>query len=188
MKNIVLIGFMASGKTEVGKMLAQQLDYKFIDIDDELEKKLNMPIKKIHETIPLDQINDYEQDIVNNFYILKNQLIALNMKAVCNDHLMRILKHNSLVILLSTSLLRSLELSMKDEETKHKYRLIINGYNRVNHFQKCKKYSVAMRVLTDLNLLYKQYYDYKINVEDKSINMIVDNIITLLNNKYHIKY
>lgn len=188
MKNIVLIGFMASGKTVVGEALAKQLDYKFIDIDNELEKKLNMSIKKIHETIELDQINDYEQDIVNSFYILKNQLIALNMKAVCNDHLMRILKHNSLVIYLATDLAHSLQFAMEDEKKKHKYRILLNKYNEVNHFQKCKKYSVALRVLTDLELLYKQYYDYKIDVRDKSINTIVDNIMTLLSNKYHFVY
>lgn len=188
MKNIVLIGFMASGKTTVGQALAKQLDYNFIDIDDELEKKLNMSIKKIHETMELDRINDYEQDIVNNFYILKRQLIVLNMKAVCNDHLMRILKHNSLVIYLATDLMHSLQFTIEDEKKNHKYRILLNGYNKVNHFQKCRKYSMTLRVLTDLELLYKQYYDYKVDVRDKSINSIVDNIMSLLSNKYHFVY
>ena len=184
MKNIVLIGFMASGKTEIGKELAQQLHYNFVDIDDELEKKLNKSIKKIHETIPLEQINDYEQEIVNNIYILKNQLIALNMKAVYNDHLMRILKHNSIVIFLQTDLQYSLKFAIEDEKKNKKYRLIIDHYIDVNHFQKCKKYSTALRLLTDLNLLYKQYSDYKIDVRDKTIDILSKNIYNLLNTKY----
>ena len=31
MKSIILIGFMATGKTSVGKRLARQLDVEFID-------------------------------------------------------------------------------------------------------------------------------------------------------------
>ena len=33
-KNIVLIGLTGCGKTTVGKMLAQKMNYDFIDMDD----------------------------------------------------------------------------------------------------------------------------------------------------------
>ena len=35
--NIVLLGYMASGKTTIGRVLAKNLDYKFIDLDDIIE-------------------------------------------------------------------------------------------------------------------------------------------------------
>lgn len=41
-KNIILTGFMGSGKTSVGKLLAESMGYKFIDTDSvivEIEKK-----------------------------------------------------------------------------------------------------------------------------------------------------
>ena len=49
-KNIILIGFMGSGKTTVGKVLAKQLKYDFVDTDDlvELNEKTNIP--KLFET------------------------------------------------------------------------------------------------------------------------------------------
>lgn len=39
MKNIILIGFMGTGKTTVGKELARLKDMDFLDMDLELEKK-----------------------------------------------------------------------------------------------------------------------------------------------------
>ena len=37
--NIVLTGFMATGKSAVGKLLAQRLGYAFFDTDEMIEKQ-----------------------------------------------------------------------------------------------------------------------------------------------------
>ena len=37
---IFLIGFMASGKTSKGKKLARKLEFDFIDLDEEIERKV----------------------------------------------------------------------------------------------------------------------------------------------------
>ena len=44
MNHIVVIGFMGSGKTRVGKRLAQDLGLPFVDIDKAVAKKMNMSI------------------------------------------------------------------------------------------------------------------------------------------------
>lgn len=43
-KNIILTGFMGTGKTTVGKMLAGQLGYQFIDTDHLIEERIGMTI------------------------------------------------------------------------------------------------------------------------------------------------
>lgn len=48
MNHIVLIGFMGSGKTRVGKRLAQDLGLQFIDIDKAIAKNMKMSIKEIY--------------------------------------------------------------------------------------------------------------------------------------------
>lgn len=43
-KNIILTGFMATGKTTVGKTLASQLGYEFVDTDHIIESRIGMTI------------------------------------------------------------------------------------------------------------------------------------------------
>ena len=42
-----LVGFMAAGKTSVGRALARRLDWKFIDIDDLIERQEHMTVAEI---------------------------------------------------------------------------------------------------------------------------------------------
>ena len=46
--NIALLGFMGTGKTKTGKILAEMLKMEFIDVDQEIE---NMAKMKIHELV-----------------------------------------------------------------------------------------------------------------------------------------
>lgn len=48
--NIILVGPMGAGKTTLGKKLAKHLNRIFIDIDQEIEKRLNVTISTIFDT------------------------------------------------------------------------------------------------------------------------------------------
>ncbi len=47
MKNIYLLGFMGTGKTAVGKLLAEKLGKQFVDLDDIIEGKEGIKITEI---------------------------------------------------------------------------------------------------------------------------------------------
>ena len=47
---IYLTGFMASGKTTVGRLLAERLGWHFVDLDEEIEAAEAMTIAQIFET------------------------------------------------------------------------------------------------------------------------------------------
>ena len=47
MKNIILIGMPASGKSTIGRLLSKKIDYKYFDTDIYLEEKENKKIKEI---------------------------------------------------------------------------------------------------------------------------------------------
>ncbi|WP_223033191.1 shikimate kinase [Hanstruepera marina] len=48
--NIVLLGYMASGKSIVGQKLAQILDWQFIDLDKVIEEKEDLSVQDIFKT------------------------------------------------------------------------------------------------------------------------------------------
>ena len=50
MKNIILIGFMACGKSSVGKRLSQALDLEFLDTDELIVQKAGTSISDIFAT------------------------------------------------------------------------------------------------------------------------------------------
>ncbi len=74
-ENIVLVGFMGSGKSTVGRMLARQLRFRFLDTDKLIEERAGMTIPEIFakhgeahfrecETAALASLCDLRQHIV----------------------------------------------------------------------------------------------------------------------------
>lgn len=46
-KNIILTGFMAAGKSTVGRLLAQELDWEFLDTDQRIEELTGLNVAEI---------------------------------------------------------------------------------------------------------------------------------------------
>ena len=49
MNHIVIIGFMGSGKTRVGKRLSKDLSLPFVDVDKVITKKMDMSVKEVFQ-------------------------------------------------------------------------------------------------------------------------------------------
>lgn len=47
---VVLVGFMASGKTTVGRRVAERLGWDFVDVDDAIEARTGQTIEELFET------------------------------------------------------------------------------------------------------------------------------------------
>ena len=46
-RTVVLVGFMAAGKTSVGRRVADRLGYRFVDLDDEIERLAGSSVPEI---------------------------------------------------------------------------------------------------------------------------------------------
>ena len=74
--NIVLIGFMGSGKTSVGKVLARQLYKNFVDVDSIIEAEQNSSVSEIFESKGEEHFRALEQKCINELTQKKGQVIS----------------------------------------------------------------------------------------------------------------
>jgi shikimate kinase len=75
-KPIALIGFMGVGKTSLGKKLAKQLGWIFIDTDKLIEQKQGINIMQIFEKCGENHFRQLEHNLVLELKSVKNAVIA----------------------------------------------------------------------------------------------------------------
>lgn len=64
---IALTGFMASGKSSIGRMLAEKMGYDFADTDEIIEQKQSMSINDIFKNYGEEKFRDMESDVLLSF-------------------------------------------------------------------------------------------------------------------------
>ena len=91
-KNIVLIGMMGAGKTTIGFKLAKKLNYRFIDIDSEIEKLEKQKIIDIFNLKGESYFRRIEEKISLDNLDRNNTIISLGGGAFINDKIRKKLK------------------------------------------------------------------------------------------------
>jgi shikimate kinase len=99
-KNIALIGLMGAGKTSVGKLLAKNLGYNFIDIDDLIELKEKMKISEIFKIRGENYFRQIETQTIKDFSKNSNQVISTGGGAPQNPDNLKTLKSSCFVVYL----------------------------------------------------------------------------------------
>lgn len=74
---IALCGYMGSGKTTLGKLLAQELNFQFCDTDDYIENTQNMTIPYIFEKYGEKYFRDLEFEALCYFKDKSNIILSL---------------------------------------------------------------------------------------------------------------
>ena len=74
--NIVLIGFMGSGKTTVGRLLAASLGWSFLDTDGMIEERLGLPIREVFAREGEDFFREIEKGAVARVVTARQAVIA----------------------------------------------------------------------------------------------------------------
>lgn len=103
MKNIVLTGFMGTGKTAVGKELARLLHMTLVDVDGEIEKSEQMTINEIFQKSGEVRFREIETEMIRTIAQKKNVLISTGGGAVLKQENIDILKKNGVIVCLSAT-------------------------------------------------------------------------------------
>ncbi len=96
--NLVLVGMPGCGKSTIGKIFADKIGMKFVDIDYEIAKKAKKSIAEIFETDGEQVFRDLETKIIAEYSLEKNFVISAGGGAVIREENRHNLKQNSIVV------------------------------------------------------------------------------------------
>ncbi|KAE9637241.1 shikimate kinase [Defluviitalea raffinosedens] len=168
-KNIVLIGFMGSGKSTTGKVLAQRIHYSFIDSDEFIESKIKMSISDYFIQYGEDQFRSLEEDIISQIALTSNTVIATGGGIVKNPNNILNLKSNGIIIYLKGSPEHIFE-RLKYDTT----RPLLNTENKLETIKS---------LLKQRSPLYESASDIIIDIDNKSIDEVVVSILERMRGK-----
>lgn len=103
MKNIVLIGFMGTGKTAVARMLAKSLGYHLVDTDERIEYATGMKLVDVWKKYGERRFRSEEELVFKKLQDGKGQVIAVGGGVDLNPNLFTYLGKDSFVVLLEST-------------------------------------------------------------------------------------
>ncbi len=104
-KNIILTGFMGTGKSAVGEILARRLKRTFIDTDAVVEEKTGMSIADIFKNYGEEYFRSRESEVIGTLrsYPPGSLVVATGGGAVICEKNRQLLRENAVIILLVAS-------------------------------------------------------------------------------------
>lgn len=162
--NLVLIGFMGTGKTTVGKRLAQRLNIGFKDTDEEVQRVTGLTIKELFDKYGEIRFRSEEAAAIRRIIREDNQVIATGGGAVLNPENIKALRENGLIFCLEAPP------EVIYERVKHKNtRPLLDEENLMD---------TIIRLLGERRDLYKNA-DFTLETSQNSAEIIVEEIIRL---------
>jgi len=124
MSNVVLVGFMATGKSTVGPELASRLSFQVVDTDDLIEERAGKSISDIFAQEGEEAFRDLESEIALDVSRRTGYVIITGGGIVLREKNMTVLKQAGPVFCLSAS---PEEILRRTEGTSH--RPLLQTYN-----------------------------------------------------------
>lgn len=164
-KNIIITGFMGTGKSAVAEELAQKLKMEFIDMDRIIEERQGTSVSDIFARYGENYFREQENKLVKELSLKGNMIIATGGGALLSSDNARILGQMGEIICLYAD-----PRTIYDRLKKENDRPLLKGKD----------------ILGEISLLLKKrerIYDKikcKINTTNFTIQEVVDEIINLL--------
>ncbi|MCX7843098.1 MAG: shikimate kinase [Clostridia bacterium] len=162
--NIVLIGMPSSGKSTIGKQLADELKMAFIDTDEVLRQKVGAELRDVVKERGLEMFLKLQEEAVLGIQV-ENHVIATGGSAVYSKASMEHLRNNGVIIYL-----------------EYDYEDIEKRVTPDRRFARSGGQSL-LDLFNERTPLYKENADIIVNGSGKSVEKIVKDIKIKLESK-----
>jgi len=158
---IALIGMSGAGKTTVGKLLAEKMNYEFVDLDDQIEKKENKSISQIFADEGEEFFRQLETKMLSELINMDKIVISTGGGIIKNEKNREFLKNNFFNIFLNVSIDEALERLQQNDN-----RPLLLG-NSKDKWQ---------NLYNERLFLYYQTADYIVNADKNNVDLIYEDI------------
>ena len=165
MKNIVLIGFMGTGKSAAGRRIAKRLDMRFVSTDDMIVKREKRPITRIFTEEGEAYFREVEKEAVKEAAAMDNVVIAAGGGAVLDEENMSNLGSKGVIVCLTAS-----PEAIYERTKKYKTRPLLNVEDPVS----------KIRELLEARAPFYRRARYQVDTSDKTINEVAGDIIGIM--------
>ena len=165
--SIALIGFMGTGKTVVGKALAEKLGKEFVELDSLIEEKAGKPIPHIFQKDGEVAFRELEIEVTKEVAEKKNAVIACGGGVVLNKINIDRLRKECIIVYLTASPRVILKRTSGDENE----RPLLSRPNKALHIQELLRFRKPF---------YERAANMKIDTSKLDIDSIIEQIISKL--------
>jgi len=167
---IVLVGYMGSGKSTVGKVLAEKLNVDFFDLDDIIEKENKLSVSDIFKTKGELFFRKQENQLLTNVLNKNSFVLSVGGGTPMYFNNMKLIIQNSISIYLRSDLSTLTERLFKEKENRP---LISHLKTKESMKEFIAKHIFERKV---------QYENakYVVDISNKIVDVIKDEILKLL--------
>ena len=168
---IVLVGYMGSGKSTIGKIISKNVRIPFYDLDTVIEEKQQMTIKAIFETKGEIYFRKQESAILNSFLTENNSFVlALGGGTPCYANNVEVLQNSEIVSVYLKGSVETLTERLKNEKALRPLLASLTNEELEDYIRKH---------LFDRSYYYLQA-KHVVSIDNKSIAEIVSEIENVL--------
>jgi shikimate kinase len=166
-EKVILTGYRATGKSSIGKILADMLGYGFIDTDNAIEKRQGETIAEMVSRGGWDLFRRKEEDVLLELARSRNKVIATGGGSVMHENAWAKLRENALVVWLTADVKTICQRLAADSDTEDQ-RPALTELGTMNE--------IGM-VLSERQSLYKKSSDLTLNTEGKTPDEVAERIL-----------
>ncbi len=168
--NIILVGFMGSGKSTTGQILAETTGYKFIDLDAKIEKEEKMQIKDIFSSKGEKRFREMETEALKAAVEQEKVIISCGGGIILNEENRQVINKSGTTIFLNGEIKTMMKRVGKGESRPVLKKIFSSKAPE-------EEYGAFGQILTERMPYYKEVEDIEIIIEGKTPHDIAYEII-----------